>query len=265
MPTVERGGVRIHYEVEGKGAPVVLYVGTGPDLRVWRLGGYVAGLKGYRLILIDPRGHGKSGRPPGLAEHRIEEYRDDVLAVIDALSEPRVAFLGFSDGAKVGCAFAAEYPERVAGLIDFDGLEADDLSSPGSITERRAFGEAAREKGLGTLIREVARDEGYGLPEWLFQNISEGDLEMFALDTIAWTTWNGPASVLPRLRLPIICLRSEKSGPPQYFQRLRTLVPNAQFCMIPDVGHLEIFVRSDLVIPAMRTFLSQVFASSSPD
>ena len=64
MPFVTNRGVRIHYQVEGQGPPLVLLPGysmTGED---WREFGYVAGLRAhYTLILIDPRGYGASDRP----------------------------------------------------------------------------------------------------------------------------------------------------------------------------------------------------------
>ncbi|MGA7861936.1 MAG: alpha/beta hydrolase [Thermoplasmata archaeon] len=262
MPQVTREGVRINYEVEGDGPAVVLYTGAGPDIRTWHLAGYREGLHGFRRILIDPRGQGKSDRPPGLATHRVEECRDDVVAVTDEVGEKRVAFLGFSDGAKVGAAFAARYPERVVGFIDFDGLEADDLSTPQSKADRIRFGEATRQSGLEAQTRDFAKSDGYAAPEWLFQNLSEADPEMIALAMEAWTTWDGPASVLPDLRVPILSLRSGKSGPPEYFERLQGLIPRARLRVIPGVGHLEIFVRSDLVLSDMREFLDEVFRGS---
>jgi pimeloyl-ACP methyl ester carboxylesterase len=265
MPQVTRDGVRINYEVEGAGPPVVLYTGAGPDLRTWLMAGYGEGLRDFRRILIDPRGQGKSDRPSRLADHRVEESRDDVLAVMDEVGERRFAFLGFSDGANVGAAFVAQYPERVVGFIDFDGLEADDLSSPESKADRIGLGEAARNSGVERLIRNRAENDGYAAPEWLFQNVSEADPEMFALAMEAWAAWDGPASILPGLRVPVLSLRSGRSAPPEYFERLRGLIPGARLRVLPGVGHLEIFVRSDLVLRDLREFLNEVFPRSGKD
>jgi pimeloyl-ACP methyl ester carboxylesterase len=262
MPQVTREGVRINYEVEGTGPPVVLYTGAGPDIRMWHLAGYREGLRDFRRILIDPRGQGKSDRPPGLAAHRVEESCEDVVAVMDEVGERQFAFLGFSDGAQVGAAFVARYPERVLGFIDFDGLEADDLSTPELKAERILFGEATRRSGMERQIRDKAKRDGYAAPEWLFQNVSEADPEMIALAMEAWTAWDGPASILPGLRVPILSLRSGKSAPPEYFERLRGLIPGARLRVLPDVSHLEIFVRSDLVLTDMREFLNEVFRRS---
>ena len=64
MAYVENDGVRIHYRVEGEGPPLFLHMGFSVDLTGWYEWGYVDALKDdYRLILIDPRGHGKSDKP----------------------------------------------------------------------------------------------------------------------------------------------------------------------------------------------------------
>ena len=64
MPYVDNRGVRIHYQVEGKGPPLVLQHGFTQSLEGWYRCGYVDALKPkYRVVLIDARGHGKSDKP----------------------------------------------------------------------------------------------------------------------------------------------------------------------------------------------------------
>jgi pimeloyl-ACP methyl ester carboxylesterase len=85
MPFADDNGVRIHYEVEGDGPPLVLIHGFLADLEYWRLLGYVEALQSsYRVISIDMRGHGQSDKP-----HEPEAYGEtqrvgDMLAVLDA-------------------------------------------------------------------------------------------------------------------------------------------------------------------------------------
>ena len=78
MTFVERGGVRIHYEVVGEGPPVVLLHGGTGDRTMWRQAGYVDGLERYRCVLVDSRGLGLSHKPAGETAYRLEEYVGDV-------------------------------------------------------------------------------------------------------------------------------------------------------------------------------------------
>jgi len=45
---VAADGVRLHYEVEGDGPPVLLHLGAGCDAYLWRAAGYVGALSAQR-------------------------------------------------------------------------------------------------------------------------------------------------------------------------------------------------------------------------
>ena len=61
VPYANNQGVRIRYEVEGRGSPLVLAHGLLGYLEQWYELGYVDSLKKvFKLILVDLRGHGRS-------------------------------------------------------------------------------------------------------------------------------------------------------------------------------------------------------------
>ena len=128
MTMIDHSGVRIHYEVNGDGPPLILHTGGGGDLEMWRAAGYPAGLTDRRLILIDHRGHGASGKPHDIEQHRVDRYVDDVLAVADDLDVATFPFFGYSAGATVGYRLAATHPDRVAAVIGLGavGTEGSD-------------------------------------------------------------------------------------------------------------------------------------------
>lgn len=87
MPYVNNNGVRIHYQVDGDGPPLVLMHGLTQSLEDWYEFGWVEGLrKDYKLILIDHRGHGHSDKPHDPRAYGYELRMRDVLAVLDALN-----------------------------------------------------------------------------------------------------------------------------------------------------------------------------------
>ena len=84
MPYVDNSGVKIHYHVEGDGPPLVLQHGLTNSLETWYAYGFVEELqKDYRLILVDARGHGRSGKPHDPADYDLKLRVSDILAVID--------------------------------------------------------------------------------------------------------------------------------------------------------------------------------------
>ena len=62
---VAADGISIAYEDLGRGEPLVLLHGATENSESWHEAGYVDQLlrRGRRLILIDCRGHGRSGKP----------------------------------------------------------------------------------------------------------------------------------------------------------------------------------------------------------
>jgi pimeloyl-ACP methyl ester carboxylesterase len=90
---------------------------------------------GLRLIAPDAPGHGRSPALP------LEAYRPSTLAslaadLLSALGLSRAAFVGFSWGAEIGCAFAARFPQQTTrlvlideGYVDFRDLPNFDASA----------------------------------------------------------------------------------------------------------------------------------------
>jgi pimeloyl-ACP methyl ester carboxylesterase len=94
---VENKGSRIWYSVYGDGAPLILLHGGLGHSGNW--GHQVPALieGGYRVVLIDSRGHGRSTR-----DHQPYSYElmaSDVLAVMNLLNLEKAALIGWSDGA----------------------------------------------------------------------------------------------------------------------------------------------------------------------
>jgi pimeloyl-ACP methyl ester carboxylesterase len=114
---VDHDGARIWYATYGSGPPVILLHGGLGHSGNW---GYQAPTlirSGYRAVLIDSRGHGRSTRDA--RPYSYELMASDVLAVMDALHIERAVLVGWSDGACAALVLAAKAPERAAGVFFF--------------------------------------------------------------------------------------------------------------------------------------------------
>jgi pimeloyl-ACP methyl ester carboxylesterase len=114
---IENDGALIWYSAYGIGAPVILLHGGLDHSGNW--GYQVPALiaNGYRAVVIDSRGHGRSTRDE--RPYSYELMASDVLAVMNALHLDRVALVGWSDGACTALILAAKHPSRVAGVFFF--------------------------------------------------------------------------------------------------------------------------------------------------
>jgi len=119
-------GAKIAYAVLGERDPEILFVGTGnfsfeatadsPLTRQW----YETLSSLGRLVTVDHRGVGRSDPlPPNFT---FEQRVDDLVSVLDATARGPVFAVGLSTGAAAALALAARHPERVKGVIAFNGF-----------------------------------------------------------------------------------------------------------------------------------------------
>jgi pimeloyl-ACP methyl ester carboxylesterase len=128
MPTLDRNGVTIHYEVHGNGPAILLSHGYSATCRMWD--GQIAAFKDrYKIIVWDMRGHGQSAYPKEAAAYSEALIVADIAAILDACDEKRAVIGGLSLGGYMSLAFHARHAERTRALMLFDtgpGFKKDD-------------------------------------------------------------------------------------------------------------------------------------------
>ncbi|MGH8914537.1 MAG: alpha/beta fold hydrolase, partial [Acidimicrobiia bacterium] len=116
--TVDRDGIGIRYQVYGSGQPTLFLVPPAPitHSRIWKgLIPYLA--RHYRVVTVDGRGNGGSGRPTDPADHSTEANLGDMVAVLDTARAPKVVVVAHCHANWWALSLAAAHPERVEGLI----------------------------------------------------------------------------------------------------------------------------------------------------
>ena len=115
---VERGGVRVGYEVFGEGEQTLLLLPPWAIIHslFWKLQvPYLA--RYFRVVTFDARGNGRSDRPQSAGEYGPRVSAADALEVLDAVGAEDcvlVAHCGIAAGALL---LAAEHPERVRAAV----------------------------------------------------------------------------------------------------------------------------------------------------
>jgi len=102
MPYFTNDGIKIYYEIEGEGPPVVMIHGFASNIEGnWKQTNWVKILKDdYQLILLDCRGHGKSDKPLDPTQYGAH-MTDDIVKLIDYLSIEKANFFGYSMGSRL--------------------------------------------------------------------------------------------------------------------------------------------------------------------
>jgi len=117
VPVTSRG-YTINYTVEGDGPALMLVAGTLCSAAQWQDFGYTATLgRKWRIINVDPLGHGLSDGPHDADSYDAAGVTSDLVAVLDAEGIDRATVWGYSRGGWLACSLASRHPERVAGLV----------------------------------------------------------------------------------------------------------------------------------------------------
>ncbi|HZY69456.1 MAG TPA: alpha/beta fold hydrolase [Thermoplasmata archaeon] len=257
MPEVVNDGVRIHYETEGVGPAVVLVTGAGGDVRMWRDAGYVAGLVGFRSILIERRGRGRSDRPRDVEQHRIPRFVGDVACVLDDLGVEAAGFWGYSSGVFVGIAFGAAHPDRLKVLVGTGSLSNLDFDRLPPLDPEQWIAEDIAAGGVRVELDRYLKEDHDRFPEVIDRNVREGDPLMHALDRLAWRSWHGPKSVYSALRSPLLMITGANEDREGETERTVPALRDARVVRLPGQSHLGTFYRSDLALPHVLPFLRQ--------
>ncbi len=115
-------GIKLYTEVHepdsGSSASVLFSCGLCTTHENWRAQVAPLTAAGFRVMLWDYRGHGKSDAPGDPAAYSMERVVEDLGRVLDALEPDRPAVLaGLSFGGLASLHYAVANPERVQALV----------------------------------------------------------------------------------------------------------------------------------------------------
>jgi pimeloyl-ACP methyl ester carboxylesterase len=238
---IEHDGARIWYESFGSGEPVVLLHGGLGHSGNW--GYQVSALlgRGYRVIVMDSRGHGRSTRD--LKPYSYDLMASDVLAVLDLLGIEQASFVGWSDGAVIALSLAMNHPARVARVFFF----ACNVDSSG--TKEFEF----------TPI--VKRCFDRNAADYARLSATPDDFEAFAsaVGEMQRTQPNLSPSDLERVGVPVTSALSERDEfiKLEHAQYLAATIPGATFVELRDVSHFAPVQRPEQFNQAILDFLGK--------
>jgi len=169
---------------------------------------------------------------------------DDVAAVLDALSLPRVHYIGLSIGGMIGQAFAIEHSAKLISALWSDTLPASPSGARAAWDERMGI---VRNAGSLQPIGDATMERWF---TDAFKRRNPGRWKQIR-DTIVATTPAGYlgcsagilnfdfTAKLPSLKLPVlvVCGADDPGTPASENRRLAGLVPGARYEEIPGMRH----------------------------
>ena len=139
MPIADNRGVRIAWESNGSGDPVLFLHGLGGSMHDWEAQVPAFSPK-YRVLRLDVRGHGSSDKPKG--KYEVEEFTGDAIAVLRPAGAERAHVVGISMGGMIALQLALDAPAMVRSLVLVNTgpeVKAENLAERFALWQRRLF------------------------------------------------------------------------------------------------------------------------------
>jgi 3-oxoadipate enol-lactonase/4-carboxymuconolactone decarboxylase len=240
--------VDLHHVIDGReDAPaVVLFPSLGSTVELWEP--QVPALaEHFRVIRVDPRGHGGSPVPPG--PYTIDDIGGDVVALLDRLGIERAHVVGVSLGGMVAMWMAIHHPGRVERIVPTATAAAlPDAGFAARAATVRADGtQAIADAVLGRWLTPEALEadpaRAKRMKGWVLATPDEGYAgscdAIDALDLVGeLPSITAPTLVISGLRDPAI--------PPEHQVRIAAGVPGARLAAV-DAAHIPNVEKADEV------------------
>lgn len=249
MPVLDRDGVKLYYEVHGKGPAMLLTHGYSSSSHMWA--GQVAALAPhFTLIIWDMRGHGRSDYPDDQSAYSEAATVADMAALLDAVGARDAVIGGLSLGGYMSLAFRLAHPDRTRALLIIDtgpGFKSDEARAGWNATTHK-IAERFETEGLARLRN--------GSPESRFAPHRDAEgLALAARGMLAQRDARVIAS-LPDIKVPALVIVGENDTP--YLNAANYMaakIPDAKKVVIPNAGHAANIDQPEAFNEAVSAFL----------
>lgn len=251
MPTLNRDGVEIYYEVHGSGPALLLTHGYSSTSHMWA--GQIAPFSElYKLIVWDMRGHGRTVSPDDPSLYSEEETVADMAALLDHAGAGSAIVGGLSLGGYMSLAFHLKHPTRTRALLIIDtgpGFKNDEAREGWNV-RARATADRFETEGLERLaagsgeVRQAHHTSAKGLALAARGMLTQRDASVI--------------NSLPEIKVPSLVVVGAKDEPfLKASDYMATKIPGAKKVVIPDAGHAANIDRPEIFHDAVLSFLRE--------
>jgi pimeloyl-ACP methyl ester carboxylesterase len=252
MPTLDREGVKIYYEIHGEGPVILLSHGYSATSEMWR--GQIAALsRRHKLIVWDMRGHGQTDYPEDSSEYSEAKTVADMAALLDAVGADSAIVGGLSLGGYMSLAFHLAHPERVRALLIIDtgpGFKSDEARERWN---KHAFAIARGFEGEGlSYIRGMSKEMAMSSHRSADGLIRAGRGMLTQRNTRVINS-------LPNIKAPALVIVGANDAPfLNAADYMAAKIPNAAKVVIPDAGHAVNIDQPQIFNQAVLRFLKSM-------
>jgi 3-oxoadipate enol-lactonase len=235
--------IRLFYNVEGTGAPLLLLNGMFGDLAFWDP--VLRNLRDHReCILLDHRGIGQSERWEGAYSYDL--WARDSVELLDHLGLESVPLLGLCHGGMVGAVMASNHPGRISGMVAHGTRLLESAKTRVfDRFRRRLLDLGGVDLMMGTQMGLVFGEASLAVIEPFLDRMEARSLERLTPQTAgpmldALIDFSMSPLEVASMTIPALFLAGEEDLyiPPWLSERTANLWPGAEFQVMKGIGHI---------------------------
>ncbi len=256
------------FAAEGTGPAVVLVHGLGLNRHMWD-GQWEALTSRFQVMRYDLLGHGDSAKPSG--PYRLDQFVDQLAALLGGLELARCALVGFSFGGMIIRGFALAHPARVSALAVLnsahDRTDAERAGVLERVEQAAQFGpQATVEAALG---RWFTADFAARRPDvldqvrrWVVANDPESYPHSYRVMAECDAELARPIAAIQCPALVLAC-EEDRGNSPDMAKRMAALMPKARAAIVPGLRHMGLVEDPETINGVLVPFLEEVLLSES--
>lgn len=248
----------VHYEVHGRGRPVILLHGWLGSWGLWQeTMEFLA--KNHRTYALDFWGFGESGKKR--TTYAISDFVSLVDQFMEQLGIVRAPLVGHSMGGTVSLSVAIQYPSRVSKVVVIGApivgssmrliLKLAGIRPIAFLVFRMLW---ALEKGIRLSAPFITIDERW--PDMIESDLSKTTLESF-LNSIASLRNTDLRDTIHKINVPIMGIYGDKDVlvDPNQWKLIAELVPDPHISRFPGAGHFPMLDQPRIFMNTLQDFL----------
>lgn len=260
MPFLTVDEVRLYYEEVGSGEPLLFLHGLGSSGQDWaEQVEYFA--DSYRVLRLDLRGHGRSGRPEG--PYHIAQFARDVAVFLRKRDAVPAHVAGLSMGGMIALELGASAPALSRSLVVVNSvadMRVDSWSDLWFYLSRRVSVQVLGMSRVGQLIARnlFVKPDQKELRQKFRRRWAQNDKDAYLWSVDAIRRWS-VEDRLGRIRVPVFLVAADEDYTPVEAKRwLADRLPCATLTVVDDSRHALPVERPAVFNELVGEFLGSV-------